>query len=58
MLAFPGGAGYGKASLRDPDLVKRDLVHGYISAEAAIRDYGLTAQDVAQILTAVKHGSI
>lgn len=56
VLAFPGGAGYGKASDRDPDLVKRDLARGYISAEAAQKEYGLSAADVAGILEAVKHG--
>ena len=35
VLAFPGGAGYGPVSERDPELVKRDLARGYISAETA-----------------------
>jgi len=56
VLAFPGGAGYGKASDRDPELVRRDLARGYISAEAAQKDYGLSAADVASIIDAVKHG--
>jgi N-methylhydantoinase B len=56
MLAFPGGAGYGPASQRDPELVKRDLARGYISAEAAMRDYGFSAADVAVIQDAVAKG--
>ena len=58
MLAFPGGAGYGPASARDPALVKRDVVRGYISARAAVDDYGLTEIDVASILDAVARGEV
>ena len=56
MLAFPGGAGYGKASDRDPALVKRDLSRGYISPEAAKRDYGLNDAEIKTILDSVKRG--
>ena len=37
MLAFPGGAGYGKVADRDLALVKRDLARGYISAQSGAR---------------------
>jgi N-methylhydantoinase B len=57
-MAFPGGAGYGPAADRDPALVKRDLARGYITADAAIRDYGLDADDVARVLDAIKNGEI
>ena len=40
VLDLPGGAGYGSPRERDPALVRRDLERGYISAEAARRDYG------------------
>ncbi len=56
MLAFPGGAGYGKASERDVDLVKQDLARGYISEDVAKRDYGLSDAEVAAVLDAVKNG--
>ncbi len=56
MLAFPGGAGYGNARDRDPALVKRDLSRGYISADAAKRDYGLNDAEVQIILGSVKRG--
>jgi N-methylhydantoinase B len=46
MLALPGGAGYGDPKDRDPALVKRDVERGYISREAAMRDYGLSADDL------------
>ncbi len=58
MLAFPGGAGYGDASQRDVELVKRDLARGYISAETASKDYGLSAEDISAIEQAVKRGEI
>lgn len=50
MLAFPGGAGYGNPADRDPQLVKRDLAYGYISAETAKQDYGLSDNDVEKAL--------
>ncbi|MGB7244457.1 MAG: hydantoinase B/oxoprolinase family protein [Sulfitobacter sp.] len=58
MLALPGGAGYGPASDRDPALVKRDLARGYISADAAARDYGLSAAEVAEVAAALRKGQI
>ena len=56
MLGLPGGAGYGPATNRDPALVKRDLARGYISAKAAMRDYGLSETDVAAVQTQVTTG--
>ena len=58
VLAFPGGAGYGPVSERDPELVKRDLARGYISAETAARDYGMTQQDIEAVQTAVTKGEM
>ena len=40
VLELPGGAGYGDPRQRDPDAIARDVALGYISAEAARRDYG------------------
>lgn len=56
MLAFPGGAGYGNAKQRDPELIKRDLARGYISAETAAKEYGLSDPDIKEVLNAVKKG--
>jgi N-methylhydantoinase B len=56
MLGLPGGAGYGPAGDRDPALIKRDLARGYISAKAAMRDYGLTEADVAAVQAQVTKG--
>lgn len=56
VMAFPGGAGYGSPTERDPALVRRDLARGYISADAAARDYGLSADDIAAVEDAVSKG--
>jgi N-methylhydantoinase B len=45
VLALPGGAGYGDPKDRDPALVRRDVERGYISREAAMRDYGVLPED-------------
>lgn len=58
MMAFPGGAGYGDASKRDPALVKRDLARGYISAESAANVYGLSEDQIADVLDGVALGNI
>ena len=55
-MAFPGGAGYGEPTARDKALVRRDLLRGYISSEAAARDYGLTAQEIAEVAAARSRG--
>jgi N-methylhydantoinase B len=38
---MPGGGGYGDPYDRDPSLVLRDVVDGYVSAEAAREAYGV-----------------
>ena len=55
-LAFPGGAGYGPAAERDPAAVRRDLAGGYITAEAAREEYGLSDAEVDAVLEAVRKG--
>ena len=57
MMAFPGGAGYGPATERPKDLVKRDLLRGYISAEVAAADYGLSAEDIREVQEAIRKGA-
>ncbi|KJZ19578.1 hydantoinase B/oxoprolinase family protein [Loktanella sp. S4079] len=56
LLGLPGGAGYGPAEARDPASVKRDLARGYISAQSAVADYGLDADQVDAVLAAVARG--
>jgi len=41
LLQSAGGGGYGDPHKRDPAALKRDIAEGYISAEAAARDYGM-----------------
>ncbi len=41
-LRTPGGGGYGDPLTRPKEKVLEDLKKGYISPEAAIRDYGIT----------------
>ena len=57
MLAFPGGAGYGEASTRNRAHVTRDLVRGYISAQSAKDDYGLTDEEIADALEKARLGA-
>ena len=40
-LNLPGGGGYGDPFERDPQTVLNDVVYGYLSMEAAARDYGV-----------------
>jgi N-methylhydantoinase B len=48
LLAFPGGGGYGDPANRDRAAVIRDLRLGYVSEEAARRDYGLTDAELEE----------
>jgi N-methylhydantoinase B len=43
-LAFAGGGGYGHPKDREREAIDRDLAEGLITAESAVRDYGLEAQ--------------
>ncbi len=56
MLAFPGGGGYGDPKQRDINLVKRDLLKGYISIETAKVDYGLSKSDCDDVEQAIRNG--
>ena len=40
-ILMPGGGGYGDPVARDRERVRRDVEEGFVSAEAASRDYGL-----------------
>jgi N-methylhydantoinase B len=41
VVLTPGGGGYGDPLRRDPERVLRDFLNGFVSAEAAERDYGV-----------------
>jgi len=49
MLAFPGGAGYGNPQDREQSIVKRDLLKGYISAQTAREEYGLSDAAIREV---------
>ena len=44
-LETPGGGGFGHPAERNRDALRRDLRLGYVSPEAAARDYALTTGD-------------
>jgi N-methylhydantoinase B len=44
-LRTGGGGGYGPPAERDLELIERDLREGYVSREAAERDYGVVVAD-------------
>ena len=41
---LPGGGGYGSPFQRDPENVRWDVVEGYITPEAAEKDYGVSVR--------------
>lgn len=43
-LNMPGGGGYGDPLRRDPELVLKDVISGYVTPEAAERDYGVVVR--------------
>ena len=45
VVEMPGGGGMGPARERDPAAVRRDVRLGYLSREAARREYGVTPDD-------------
>jgi N-methylhydantoinase B len=46
--ALPGGGGYGDPFTRDPAAVLDDVLNGYVSIEAAERDYGVVIHSCQQ----------
>ena len=47
--SMPGAGGYGDPSKRDKKLIVHDLEEGYISRESAVRDYGMTEEELAKV---------
>ena len=45
VVATAGGGGWGDPLHRDPELVRKDVLNGYISVESAARDYGMVIAD-------------
>jgi N-methylhydantoinase B len=60
-LNLPGGGGYGNPFERDPQAVLTDVIAGYVSAEAAERDYGVRVRYLGtpgQLVRLPKHYAI
>lgn len=60
IVEMPGGGGYGNPMSRDPQAVATDVRLGYVSAEAAARDYGVVltaAGGVDADATAARRGA-
>ncbi|MDR7481997.1 MAG: hydantoinase B/oxoprolinase family protein [Armatimonadota bacterium] len=47
-LNTPGGGGYGDPFEREPERVLHDVVYGYVTPEAAARDYGVVVRFTGQ----------
>jgi N-methylhydantoinase B len=47
MLALAGGGGFGDPRTRDPEAVRRDVLNGFVSVEAARQDYGVVIRRLA-----------
>ena len=43
-LNLPGGGGYGDPFSRDPELVRQDVIAGYVTREAAAQEYGVVVR--------------
>jgi N-methylhydantoinase B len=43
-LNTPGGGGYGDPCARDAEIVRQDVIHGYVSPESAAKDYGVAVR--------------
>jgi N-methylhydantoinase B len=58
LMAPPGGAGYGDPFQRPIEAVLADVVSGYVSIDAAARDYGVVIRYVGkpdQLVRLTKH---
>jgi N-methylhydantoinase B len=53
-MHLPGGGGMGDPRLRDPQAVLRDVQAGYVSREAATRDYGVVIDAAASSIDAAQ----
>ena len=47
-----GGGGFGEPAERDRTAIARDVVRGYVSRPAALRDYGLSDAELDELVRA------
>ena len=45
VMATPGGGGLGNPRRRDREKVREDVLDGYVTAEAAVREYGIQEEE-------------
>ena len=48
-MVTPGSGGFGPVAERDPTAIGRDLADGYLTSEAARRDYGITDPEALRV---------
>jgi N-methylhydantoinase B len=53
-MVTPGAGGFGPPAERDPARIGRDLLDGYVGAEAAERDYGIADPDALRTAAATE----
>lgn len=46
---MPGAGGYGNPLERSRELLIKDLEEGYVSPESAMRDYGMTQEELDSV---------
>jgi hypothetical protein len=46
VMVITGLSGFGDPLERDPDSVKENVIHGYVSLERALKDYGVALREV------------
>jgi len=56
VMAFPGGAGYGDPKARSKDMIRTDLLRGYISDDFAAKTYGLSKSEIAAVRVDIAEG--
>ncbi len=54
-LLTGGGGGFGQPFERDPERVRIDVLDGYVSRDAAKRDYGVVLDDALQVDETLTH---
>jgi N-methylhydantoinase B len=48
-IESPGGGGYGSPMRRAPEAVRSDVQAGYVTLEAAARDYGVALDSEGRV---------
>jgi len=55
-IELPGGGGYGPSRERSPAAIRKDVEAGFVSVEAALRDYGAAFQKDSELVDAPARG--